>query len=520
MGDPLDIELRGITKRFGPVVANADVNLSIKAGQVLGLLGENGAGKSTLMNILSGLYRADEGEILIDGKAVHFRDAKDAIRAGIGMVHQHFMLVPVFTVAENVVLGVEPTRAFDYLDLDKARQQVKAISSQHGLEVDPDALIEEIPVGLQQRVEIIKVLFRSADVLIFDEPTAVLTPQEVTEFFGIVRSLRDAGKALVFITHKLREVLEVADHINVLRAGKVVGSADPKTATEADLAELMVGRSVRFSVEKQPAAGTQPVLTVSGLTAFNEREEIAVDGVGFTVHGDEVVGIAGVQGNGQTELVEVLTGLRPAIKGSITLNGEDITRASTRERHRKGIAHVPEDRQRSGMIGDFTIAENMVLDSYYEPRYSSGIAMRWPDVYASTARIVTDFDVRTASIFTPAGHLSGGNQQKMVVARELSRDIKLIVASQPTRGVDVGSIEYIHKRIVEAREAGVGVLIVSTELDEILAISDRILVMYRGRIVAEFETAKANVREIGLAMAGAAGMIEHPTGKVFAETPA
>ena len=499
----MDIELRGITKRFGPVVANSDVNLSIKAGEVLGLLGENGAGKSTLMNILSGLYRADEGEILIDGKPVHFRDAKDAIRAGIGMVHQHFMLVPVFTVAENVVLGVEPTRAFDYLDLAAARAQVRTISSEHGLEVDPDALIEEMPVGLQQRVEIIKVLFRSADVLIFDEPTAVLTPQEVAEFFGIVRSLRDAGKALVFITHKLREVLEVADRINVLRAGRIVGSADPGTATEADLAEMMVGRSVRFHIDKKPAEGKEPVLAVRDLTAFNERGEVAVAAVDLTVHANEVVGIAGVQGNGQTELVEVLAGLRRATGGTVSLNGEDITRASARQRHRKGIAHIPEDRRRSGMVSEFTVAENMVLDSYYEPAYSSGLSMRWREVHKASARIVADFDVRTASVFTRAGHLSGGNQQKMVVARELSRDIKLIIASQPTRGVDVGSIEYIHKRIIEERDAGVGVLIVSTELDEILTLADRILVMYRGRIVAEFAAGKADVAEIGLAMAGA-----------------
>ncbi len=499
----MDIELRGITKRFGDVVANSDVNLKIRAGEILGLLGENGAGKSTLMNVLSGLYRPDEGEILIDGKPTYFHDAKEAIHAGIGMVHQHFMLVPVFTVAENVVLGVEPTGALDHLDLKTAREQVTKISAEHGLEVDPDALIEEIPVGIQQRVEIIKVLFRSASVLIFDEPTAVLTPQEVHDFFGIVKSLRDAGKALVFITHKLHEVIEVADRINVLRGGKIVGEADPKTATEAELAEMMVGRPVNFDVEKKPATPGRPLIEVKGLSVANERDEVAVNGIDLTVHEGEVVGIAGVQGNGQTELVEALTGLREPARGAVSFLGTDITKASARVRHKLGIAHIPEDRQRSGMIGEFDIAENMVLDSYYDDRFSSGIRLRWKDVHKVCVKNVIDFDVRTPSIYSLADHLSGGNQQKLVVARELARDVKLVIASQPTRGLDVGSIEYIHKRIIEARDAGVGVLLVSTELDEILALSDRILVMFRGRIAGAFAAGEASVGEIGLAMAGA-----------------
>ncbi len=499
----MDIELRGITKRFGALVANDSINLRIRAGEVLGLLGENGAGKTTLMNILSGLYRPDEGEILIDGKPTRFEGAGDAIRAGIGMVHQHFMLVPVFTVAENVVLGVEPTGRFDHLDLETARRQVTAISAEHGLHVDPDGIIEEIPVGIQQRVEIIKVLFRSADVLIFDEPTAVLTPQEVTEFFGIVRSLRDAGKALVFITHKLHEVLEVADRIDVLRAGKVVGESDPKSATEAELAEMMVGRSVHFEVDRQPAKPGPALLEVRGLTVLDERDEIAVNDVDLAVREGEVVGIAGVQGNGQTELVEALTGLTPIARGTVSFLGQDITRTSTRERHRLGIAHIPEDRQRAGMIGEFTIAENMVLDSYYDEPFSSGITIHWPAVDSACVKNVIDYDVRTPSIHTLASHLSGGNQQKLIVARELSRDVRLVIASQPTRGIDVGSIEYIHKRIIEERDAGTGVLIVSTELDEIFALSDRILVMFRGRIVGEFSAGKVNLSEIGLAMAGA-----------------
>ncbi len=500
----MDIELRGITKRFGDLVANDNINLQIRAGEVLGLLGENGAGKTTLMNILSGLYRPDGGEILIDGKSTRFEGAGDAIRAGIGMVHQHFMLVPVFSVAENVVLGVEPVGALDYLDLAKAREQVRTINAEHGLDVDPDGIIEEIPVGIQQRVEIIKVLFRSASVLIFDEPTAVLTPQEVTEFFGIVRSLRDAGKALVFITHKLHEVLEVADRISVLRAGKVVGESDPKSATEAELAEMMVGRAVHFQVEKQLAKPGRALIEAHNLAATNERDELAVDGVNLTVREGEVVGIAGVQGNGQTELVEALTGLRPLMRGTVSFLGRDITRASTRERHVLGIAHIPEDRQRSGMVGEFDIAENMVLDSYYDEPFSTGLTMHWAAVHKVCVKNVIDFDVRTPSIYALADHLSGGNQQKLIVARELSRDVKLVIASQPTRGIDVGSIEYIHKRMIEARDKGVGVLIVSTELDEILALSDRILVMFRGRVAGEFEAGKVSMSEIGLAMAGAA----------------
>ena len=498
----MDIELRGITKRFGSLVANDSINLEIKAGEVLGLLGENGAGKSTLMNTLSGLYRPDEGEILIDGKTVYFQDAKDAIRAGIGMVHQHFMLVPVFTVAENVVLGVEPTGALDHLDLSKARKQVRAISAAHGLDVEPDAYIEQIPVGLQQRVEIIKVLFRAAEVIIFDEPTAVLTPQEVEDFFGIVRSLKAAGKALVFITHKLHEVLEVADRINVLRAGKVVGQADPKTATESALAEMMVGREVQFRVAKAPAKPGRALLEVHDLSALDERDEIAVDGASFTVHEGEVVGVAGVQGNGQTELVEALTGLRSMLRGTVSFLGQDITKASARARHTLGISHIPEDRQRDGMVSEFDLAENMVLDSYYQEPFSRGIAMNWAAVRKASVKNVIEFDVRTPSIYALADHLSGGNQQKLIAARELNREVKLLIASQPTRGIDVGSIEYIHKRIIEARDAGVGILIVSTELDEILSLSDRILVMFSGRIVAEYAADKVTLGEIGLSMAG------------------
>ena len=501
----MDVELRGITKRFGPVVANSGVNLTIRSGEVLGLLGENGAGKSTLMNVLCGLYRPDEGEILIDGKPVSFSGPGDAIAAGIGMVHQHFMLVPVFTVAENVVLGVEPTGRLDYLDLDTARAQVLDIREKYGLAVDPDALIENLPVGVQQRVEIIKVLFRSAEVLILDEPTAVLTPQEVEEFFEIVKSLRDAGKALVFITHKLNEILEIADRISVLRGGEIVGEGDPATATTTELAEMMVGRPVSFDVVKKSYEPGPVLMEIDDLVVLNENDQISVDHLSFSVRSGEIVGIAGVQGNGQTALVEALAGVREAASGSIRFAGEDITRASPRARHRMGIAHIPEDRQRAGIITGFTVAENMVLDTYYDERFSSGMQIRWDKVQESAARNAVDFDVRTPSVFAAAGTLSGGNQQKLVVAREMARDTKFMIAAQPTRGLDVGSIEYIHQRLIDARDEGDGVLIVSSELDEILALSDRILVMFKGRVVAEFDASKGEVDKnaVGLAMAGA-----------------
>ncbi|HHY50423.1 MAG TPA: ABC transporter ATP-binding protein [Alphaproteobacteria bacterium] len=499
----MNVELRGITKRFGAIVANDNIDLSIRAGEILALLGENGAGKTTLMNVLSGLYQPDAGEIAIDGAPVRFASARDSIAAGIGMVHQHFMLVPVFTVAENVVLGVEPTGALDRLKIAAAREEVRRIGGELGFDVDPDAIIEQLPVGVQQRVEIIKVLFRAADVLIFDEPTAVLTPQEVDEFFAILRSLQQAGKAIVFISHKLHELRAVATRISVLRDGKLVGEADPRTITDQELAELMVGRPVDLGVTKAPATPGAPLLEARGLEVLNEREEIAVAGVDLTVRAGEIVGIAGVQGNGQTELVEAITGMRTVAGGTLMFVGHDITRASTRTCHRLGMAHIPEDRRRSGMIGEFTVAENMVLNSYYEPRFATGITLRWPDVYAASAKNVIDFDVRTPSIFSAADTLSGGNQQKLVVARELSRDVKLLVAAQPTRGLDVGSVDYVHDRLIEARDKGTGVLLVSTELDEVMSLSDRILVMYRGRIIREFDAATVTKNEVGLAMAGA-----------------
>lgn len=501
----MQVELRNITKRFGQVVANEDVNLTIRPGEVLGLLGENGAGKSTLMNVLCGLYSPTEGEILIDGRPVEFTGPGQAIAAKIGMVHQHFMLVPVFTVTENVILGVEPTGRADHLDLRRAKAQVIDINQKYGLQVDPDALIETLPVGVQQRVEIIKVLFRSAEVLILDEPTAVLTPQEVDDFFEIVKALRDAGKAIVFITHKLNEILEIADRISVIRRGKIVGEGIPKDLTRAQLAEMMVGHPVDFDVKRAPFAPAEVILDVSGVSILRDSGDIAVDDLSLQVRSGEIVGIAGVNGNGQSALIEALAGLRHPVAGTVRYDGADITRASARARHKMGIAHIPEDRQRAGLIGNFTVAENMVLDSYYDERFSTGPQINWGKVNSVAAQIVQDFDVRTSTIFASASHLSGGNQQKLVVARELSRDTRLVIAGQPTRGLDVGSIAYIHEQLIAARDEGDGVLIISSELDEILALSDTILVMFKGRIVAKYDAQAGEVDKgaVGLAMAGA-----------------
>ena len=501
----MDIELRGISKRFGPVKANQNIDLQIRAGEVLGLLGENGAGKSTLMNILSGLYMPDAGEILIDGKLARFDGPGDSIEAGIGMVHQHFMLVPVFSVVENVILGVEPTRGGDYLDLDAARAQVQDINSRYGMDVPTEALIKDLPVGIQQRVEILKVLFRSADVLILDEPTAVLTPQEVEEFFGIVRALRDAGKAIVFITHKLHEILEIADRVSVLRQGQIVGNGDPSKFSEADLAEMMVGRPVSFSVGRGGASRGAPVLELNDISLFDDKQDSRLTSVSMAVHEGEIVGVAGVQGNGQTELVDAVAGLCSIAGGGIAFCGEDITGRTVRQRHQMGIAHIPEDRQKSGMVSGFSVAENMVLNRYYDETISRGVEIDWQQAQQQAAEACLKFDVRTPNVFLGAGSLSGGNQQKMVVARELERDVRLVVASQPTRGVDVGSIEFIHQQLVACCDQGTGVLIISSELDEILDLSDRIYVMFEGRITAEFDNRQrdADRNAIGLAMAGA-----------------
>jgi simple sugar transport system ATP-binding protein len=498
----MKLELRGITKRFPGVVANDNVNLSLNTGEVLSLIGENGAGKSTLMSVLYGMYKPDEGEIVIDGTPLVFTSPADAIAAGIGMVHQHFMLVPVFTVAENVVLGVEPTGALGKLNIDEARRMVREISDKYNLDLDPDAVIEDLPVGVQQRVEIVKVLLRDAKVVVFDEPTAVLTPSEIIEFFEIVKTLVSAGRGVVFITHKLKEALNIADRIAVLRRGKVVGEADPNTATESQIAEMMVGRPVQLTVDKKSASAGDVVLKVSDLTVLDADGRTHVENVSFEVHSGEIVGIAGVQGNGQTELVEALTGLRKATSGVIALDGKDLTHSDPRERHQMGMAHIPEDRQRQGLVGGLSVAENLVLTRYHDDQFSHGVIVDWEAADAIAETLITEYDIRTPNKETGVGTLSGGNQQKVIVARELSRDLRLTIAAQPTRGVDVGSIEYIHSRIVKERDAGTAVLIVSTELEEVMALSDRLLVMYRGKVVAELDPKKVTPMEVGLYMAG------------------
>ena len=498
----MKFELRGITKRFPGVVANDGVNLHVSTGEVLALIGENGAGKSTLMNVLYGLYRADEGELLIDGKPTHFSSPADAIAAGIGMVHQHFMLVPVMTVAENVVLGVEPTGRFGSLDIDEARRMVREVSDKYSLELDPDAVIEDLSVGVRQRVEIVKVLMRDAKIVVFDEPTAVLTPSEILEFFEIVRSLVAAGRGVIFITHKLKEALSVADRINVLRRGKVVGEALPKNTSESQIAEMMVGRAVQLVVDKAEAVPRESMLDVRNVTVVEPDGRVVVDDVTFEVRVGEIVGVAGVQGNGQTELVEAIAGLRRAASGSIVLGGRDITTDSPRERHEAGMAHIPEDRQRQGLVTDLSIVENLVLTRYHDSEFSSGIRMKWDVAKARARELVAAYDIRTTDPAQPASTLSGGNQQKVIVARELSREIRLAVAAQPTRGIDVGSIEYVHAQIVKERDAGRAVLVVSTELDEVMSLADRVLVMYRGKIVADVDPKKVSHMDIGLYMAG------------------
>jgi simple sugar transport system ATP-binding protein len=498
----MKLELRGVTKRFGTLVANDRINLTVQAGEIHALLGENGAGKSTLMNVLYGLYQADEGQILLDDQAQNFKGPGDAMAAGIGMVHQHFMLIPVFTVAENVVLGNEPTKKFGLLDLEAARKKVRELSDRFGFDVDPDAVIEDLPVGAQQRVEIIKSLIRDAKVLVLDEPTAVLTPQETDELMQIMRDLAKSGTSIIFITHKLREVQEVADKITVIRLGKVVGEAKPSDSASA-LATMMVGREVDLKVDKNLAKPGKVVLHVDGIHVEDDRKQLAVDGVSFEVKAGEVLAIAGVQGNGQTELAEALLGLRSVLKGRglITLNDQPVEHLSVRKRLESGLGYVPEDRQKDGLVGEFTVAENLMLNGSYGKPFAKGVQIDFANRDRIATELIKEFDVRTPSANTHAEKLSGGNQQKVVVARELSRDVKLLIASQPTRGVDVGSIEFIHERIVQERDQGKAVLLISTELDEVLALADRIAVMYRGKIVGVVG-ADATRETLGKMMAG------------------
>jgi ABC-type uncharacterized transport system ATPase subunit len=507
----LALQATGVTKRFPGVLANDHVNFELEKGEIHALLGENGAGKSTLMNILYGLYQPDEGEIRINDTLTRITSPHDAIAQGIGMVHQHFMLVPPLTVTENIMLGQESVTSaskvlggLSVLDRRTVAARVRELSHQYGLETDPDAYVRDLTVGAQQRVEIVKALYRNADILILDEPTAVLTPQEADELFVIMRGLVKQGKSIVFITHKLREVFAVADRISVMRAGQMVGTVKPAEATSELLAEMMVGRKVILQIDKADAHPGEEILCVEDLHVMDDRKQMVVDGVSLSVRAGEILGVAGVQGNGQTELTEALTGLRQVAEGRVTIMGHDTTHATPRQVVEVGTAHVPEDRHKHGLVLAFPVRDNLVLCSYYHLPFAKGVELDFPVIEKQAKELVNTFDIRTPSINTSAGSLSGGNQQKVIVARELSRPVKLLIASQPTRGLDVGSIEFIHQRIVEARDKGAAVLLISAELDEIMSLSDRIAVMYKGHILETLDAATATREQLGLLMAGVA----------------
>ena len=496
------VEMRGITKTFPGVIANDDIDFSAEKGEIHGLLGENGAGKTVLMSVLYGLYRPDEGSILVEGREIEIDGPAIAMGLGIGMVHQHFMLVPSLTVAENIVLGREPSRNA-LLDAEKMLEEVTDCCNEYRLDVDIDAPVYTLSVGVQQRVEILKALYRGADILVLDEPTAVLTPQEVEELFRAVRGLKEQGKTVIFISHKLREVLSICDRITVLKQGRVVGTVDASETDMGQLAEMMVGRRVVYSFEKGEAEAGDAILTVEGLVAIDDRGLPALRGVELEIRASEVLGIAGVEGNGQTELVETLMGLRDATAGKILLNGSDITSASSNERIRAGISHIPEDRHKRGLVPDFTVMENLILGSHKEPVFIKwGMTLDLDQAKDHAKGLVEDYSIRTPGVETPASHLSGGTQQRVIVAREFSREPRLIVAAQPTRGLDVGATEYVRMKLLEMRDRGCAVLLVSADLDEIWALSDRIAVIYEGRIVAVKTPGETDETELGLLMAG------------------
>ena len=499
------IEMLNITKRFPGIVANDNITLQLKKGEIHALLGENGAGKSTLMSVLFGLYQAEEGVIKKDGQVVQIRDPNDANALGIGMVHQHFKLVECFTVLDNIIMGVEPTK-HGILQKKEARKKVRALSEKYGLHVDPDALIEDITVGMQQRTEILKMLYRENEILIFDEPTAVLTPQEITELMQIMKNLAAEGKSILFISHKLAEIMAVADRCTVLRKGRYIGTVETANTTMEELSAMMVGRNVSFHVDKKPAKVGEVVLEVEHMTvASKAHKNNAVKDVSLKVRRGEIVCIAGIDGNGQTEFVHGLTGLEPLLSGRITLCGEDITRASIRRRNLLGMSHIPEDRHKHGLVLDYTLEDNLVLERYFEPEFTNRAGfLRRDNIRAYAEKIIEEYDVRSGQgPVTVARAMSGGNQQKAIVGREIDKNPELLVAVQPTRGLDVGAIEYIHRQLVAQRDAGKAVLLVSLELDEVMDVPDRILVMYEGEIVGELDPKTTTEEELGLYMAGA-----------------
>ena len=499
------IEMLNITKRFPGIVANDNITLQLKKGEIHALLGENGAGKSTLMSVLFGLYQAEEGVIKKDGQVVQIRDPNDANALGIGMVHQHFKLVECFTVLDNIIMGVEPTK-HGILQKKEAREKVLALSEKYGLHVDPDALIEDITVGMQQRTEILKMLYRENEILIFDEPTAVLTPQEITELMQIMKNLAAEGKSILFISHKLAEIMAVADRCTVLRKGRYIGTVETANTTMEELSAMMVGRNVSFHVDKKPAKVGEVVLEVEHMTvASKAHKNNAVKDVSLNVRRGEIVSIAGIDGNGQTEFVHGLTGLEPLLSGRITLCGEDITRASIRRRNLLGMSHIPEDRHKHGLVLDYTLEDNLVLERYFEPEFTNRAGfLRRDNIRAYAEKIIEEYDVRSGQgPVTVARAMSGGNQQKAIVGREIDKNPELLVAVQPTRGLDVGAIEYIHRQLVAQRDAGKAVLLVSLELDEVMDVPDRILVMYEGEIVGELDPKTTTEEELGLYMAGA-----------------